>query len=85
MHPIGFISESIEVQFDRPPELKKKPGVPDQFDWQDETRRVVELLSEWRDYTVARSSHSSVRVSSRRWPKAAPRGVVTSSSFSNTA
>ncbi|MEZ4769853.1 MAG: DUF6504 family protein [Caldilineales bacterium] len=51
MQPISFISEPIEVQFDVPPELKKKPGVPDRFVWRDEAFRVVELLSEWRDYS----------------------------------
>ncbi len=48
--PLRFIGEPIEVQFDQPPTLEKKPGCPDQFVWQGETYRVIEKLSEWHDY-----------------------------------
>ena len=74
MQPIRFISEPIEVQFDKPPELKKKPGVPDRFDWQGETWQVVELLSEWRDYAAPRpdggqhaAEHAEVAASRGSW------------------
>ena len=50
MIPIHFIGERIEVQFDEAPTFSKTPDCPDGFLWQDETFRVVELLSEWRDY-----------------------------------
>jgi hypothetical protein len=45
-----FIAEEIEVAFDRPPLLEKRPGCPDRFTWQDESFEVVEKLGEWHDY-----------------------------------
>jgi hypothetical protein len=48
--PLRFIGEPIQVQFDRPPLLEKKPGCPDRFTWQGETYQIVEKLSEWHDY-----------------------------------
>ncbi len=48
--PSHFIGQPIEVQFDDPPVLEKKPGCPDAFIWQERTYRIVELLSEWHDY-----------------------------------
>ena len=50
MKSLHFIGEPIQVQFDHPPPLEKKPGCPDRFVWREETYHVVELLSEWRDY-----------------------------------
>ncbi len=51
LKPLRFIGEPIEVEFDRAPALEKKPGCPDRFFWRDETHQIVELLSEWYDYT----------------------------------
>ncbi len=48
--PLHFIGEPIDVVFDRPPDLEKKPGCPNGFTWQGVTYRVTELLSEWFDY-----------------------------------
>ena len=48
--PLRFIGELIQVQFDQPPLLEKRPGCPDQFVWREETYRVVELVREWHDY-----------------------------------
>ena len=48
--PPRFIGEPIEVQFDRAPTFTKKPGCPDRFVWNGETYRVIETLSEWKDY-----------------------------------
>lgn len=45
-----FLSEPIDVEFDEPPLLEKKPGCPDRFLWDGETYHVVELLAEWHDY-----------------------------------
>ena len=45
-----FIGEEIEVSFDRPPMLEKKPGCPDRFSWGDETFEIVDMLTEWHDY-----------------------------------
>ena len=51
MKPIKFIGEEVEVIFNNPPSLTKRPGCPDGFIWQGEIFRVTELLSEWRDFT----------------------------------
>jgi hypothetical protein len=51
MKPIKFIGEEIEVKFDKPPTLAKKPNCPDAFIWQGEEFRVIELLSQWSDFT----------------------------------
>lgn len=48
--PLRFIAEPIEVRFTHPPTLEKKPGCPDDFVWQGETYKIVEILSEWHDY-----------------------------------
>ena len=45
-----FIGQSIEVAFDQPPLLEKKPGCPDRFLWQGETYEITTKLSEWHDY-----------------------------------
>jgi hypothetical protein len=45
-----FIGEEIEVDFDQPPLLEKKPGCPDRFTWQEENFEIVEMLKEWHDY-----------------------------------
>ncbi len=50
MKPLHFIGEPIEVHFEQPPLLEKKPGCPDAFIWRDAEYRVVEMLSEWHDY-----------------------------------
>ncbi len=51
MKPIKFIGEEVEVIFNNPPSLTKRPGCPDGFIWLGETFRVTELLSEWSDFT----------------------------------
>jgi hypothetical protein len=45
-----FIAEEIEVGYDRPPALEKKPGCPDRFFWGEEWYEIVEMLREWHDY-----------------------------------
>lgn len=49
--PIHFIAEEIEVYFDKPPTLEKKPGCPQGFTWREEEYKIVEMLSEWHDYS----------------------------------
>ena len=51
LEPLRFIGAGIEVQFDQPPALEKKPGCPERFTWQEQTYRVVERLDEWHDYS----------------------------------
>jgi hypothetical protein len=48
--PHRFIDEEIRVTFDRPPDLTKKPGPPDAFEWRGESLRVVVMLASWFDY-----------------------------------
>jgi hypothetical protein len=48
--PKHYIGEAIEVYFDHPPVLEKKPGCPDAFIWRGERYAVRGLLSEWHDY-----------------------------------
>ena len=45
-----FIGAPIEVVYDEPPALAKRPGPPDGFTWEGRTYRVVEVVSEWHDY-----------------------------------
>jgi len=45
-----FIDQEINVRFNRPPTLTKKPSAPDGFVWGDETFQVCEILSTWFDY-----------------------------------
>jgi len=48
--PIHFFQETIEVEFDHPTLLEKKPGCPDGFNWRGERYRIVQLISEWHVY-----------------------------------
>jgi Domain of unknown function (DUF6504) len=50
MKPLRFINEAVEVFFDQPPALEKKPGPPAGFVWRGERFLIVEILSEWHDY-----------------------------------
>ncbi len=50
LKPVRFISEPIEVHFDKPPLLEKKPLAPNRFILRGETFRIVEVLSEWVNY-----------------------------------
>lgn len=49
--PVRFIGEEIEVRFDKPPMLEKKPGCPQGFIWRKEDHRIAVMLSEWHDYS----------------------------------
>jgi len=48
--PIRFIDEEVEVEFDRPPALAKKPGPPDRFHWDYEEFHISQVVSTWFDY-----------------------------------
>ncbi len=48
--PLHFYDEAIQVDFDQPPALEKKPTCPTAFTWRGETFRVSELTKEWVDY-----------------------------------
>jgi hypothetical protein len=69
-----FIAEEIEVSFDNPPLLEKKPGCPDRFTWGEETFEVAEMLREWHDYRRRgrmaqnmRPAHAAVAESRGSW------------------
>jgi len=74
MKPIRFIQEEVEVIFDSPPILEKKPGCPDGFIWRGETYQIIELLSEWHDYkrrgrmaSNMRPTHAATAESKGSW------------------
>ncbi len=48
--PIAFIGEAVEVHFDRPPLLSKKPDPPSGFSYRGESFQVARLISSWSDY-----------------------------------
>jgi len=48
--PLHFIGQLVEVEFDKEPTLRKKPGSPDRFMWNDQTFQVIELVSQWHDF-----------------------------------
>ena len=47
---VHFIGEPVQVEYDRPPLLQKKPGCPNRFIWAGQTFHIVETLEEWHDY-----------------------------------
>lgn len=47
---LRFIGAPVEVMYDRPPLVEKRPGQPDGFVWEGRVYRVVALLKEWHDY-----------------------------------
>ena len=49
--PIHFYDAPIEVDFDKPPVYEKTPDCPNGFDWNDNSYRIIEILSEWSDFT----------------------------------
>lgn len=48
--PVHFVGEAIDVYFQNPPALEKKPGCPDAFVWREEQFKVSELIGEWHKY-----------------------------------
>jgi hypothetical protein len=69
--PCAFIDEEIQVQFDHPPLLSKKPDAPARFIWREEAYHVAEVLSTWFDYArrgrLARNMRQPhLRVAERR-------------------
>lgn len=50
LRPVRFIGNEIEVEFDRPPPLRKKPGAPRAFCWEGARYAVTELMARWFDF-----------------------------------
>jgi len=48
--PQHFIGEPIEIIFDQPPTLEKKPPCPNGFVWQGQWYPIIEELESWHDY-----------------------------------
>ena len=48
--PCRFIDQEIQVRFNRPPILIKKPSAPDGFEWGEESFQVCQVISTWFDY-----------------------------------
>jgi hypothetical protein len=70
--PLRFIDEEIEVFFERAPLLRKRPGAPDGFAWEETKHLVEEVLSEWRDYQ--RRGRAARNMSEEHLRAAAKRG-----------
>lgn len=49
--PLRFIGEPIQVHYETAPVLLKIPGCPDLFEWHEIPYEIVEVISEWHDYT----------------------------------
>jgi len=71
---LRFIAKQVEVQFDEPPGLEKKPGCPDRFVWKEETYQVTEKIAEWQDYSRRgrmahnmRAEHAAVAAGRGSW------------------
>jgi hypothetical protein len=72
--PRHFIGEPIEVIFDQPPTLEKKPPCPNGFVWQGQTYRIVAELEAWHDYerkgrmaTNMRPAHAEAAAGRGSW------------------
>lgn len=48
--PFHFIDQPIEVTFDQPAVLEKRPDCPSAFQWQDHSYKIQEMLAEWSDF-----------------------------------
>jgi hypothetical protein len=49
--PLHFYDAPIEVIYDKPPAYEKTPDCPNGFTWDEKSYRIVEILSEWSDFT----------------------------------
>jgi hypothetical protein len=70
--PLHFFGETIQAIFDSEPLLEKKPGCPAAFVWRDHTYQIVEILSEWHDYS--RHGRFSQNMQPQHAARAASRG-----------
>jgi hypothetical protein len=61
LKPKRYIGREIEVAFDVPPALEKKPGCPSVFHIGSEMLRVIEVVDEWSDFTRRDRSARNMR------------------------
>ncbi len=73
-NPIHFIDETIQVLYDKPPLLEKKPECPDGFIWREAAYRIRAELAAWADFQrrgrMARNmqpQHAAVAVQRGSW------------------
>ena len=57
-----FISEKIEVEFDKEFVLEKKPPCPISYKWRGEIFSVNELISSWSDYERKGTKAKNMRI-----------------------
>jgi hypothetical protein len=74
LRPIHFLDEPIRVAFYEPPAREKAPHCPDGFTLGECTYRVVETLSEWKDF--ARRGRMRRNMSTEHALAAAERGSL---------
>jgi hypothetical protein len=74
LKPIRFISEIVEVLFNKPPVIEKKPECPEGFVWDGESYQIVENMREWKDFSRRGRMAHSMRPANLR--KAARRGSI---------
>ena len=48
--PVKFINEPIEVHYDFPQIMDKRPECPQSFSWNCKLYVIVAMISEWHDY-----------------------------------
>jgi len=51
LNPLHFYDEPIIPRFTEIPAMEKKQGCPDTFIWREIEYQVVEMISEWHDYS----------------------------------
>jgi hypothetical protein len=74
LRPVHFLDEPIRVSFREPPAREKVPHCPDGFAWGNRTYRVLENLSEWKDF--ARRGRTQRNMSTEHALAAAERGSL---------
>jgi Domain of unknown function (DUF6504) len=74
LRPVHFFDEPIRVSFHEQPARQKVPHCPDGFTWGDRTYRVLENLSEWKDF--ARRGRTQRNMSAEHALAAAERGSL---------
>lgn len=74
LKPLRFISEPVEVYFEQPPLLEKRPACPSGFSWRGSKFQILETIAEWQDYhrrgRMARNmrpTHSAVAMQHGSW------------------
>lgn len=70
--PVRFIGSEIEVEFDRPPRLRKKPDAPKAFYWEGARYGVTEVLARW--FSFERRGRASLNMEPAHLRAAVRRG-----------